>query len=213
LENKMTRQWELHDAIFSIEHMDNKIRKLAADRNMPNTLKALDIMNKYHEGEFRRCTEHIPYVIHPLMMACHAFALGIADDVLIPVCLLHDVLEDTEATPSDLQMPDEITNAVRLLTRDKVMEEERSDALYIYYDNISRSRIASIVKLLDRCNNISTMATAFSAEKMAEYIDETEKYLMPLLDKVKHEYDEYYNTTFILKYHMKSVIESLKRII
>lgn len=77
--------------------------------------------------------------------------------------------------------------------------------------NIENNRIASIVKLLDRCNNVSTMVTGFQPNKMAKYIDETECYILPLLDKVKHEYDEYYDATFLIKYQILSVLETLKR--
>jgi len=63
---------------------------------------------------------------------------------------------------------------------------------------------------LDRCNNVSGMVTAFSKERIADYIDETEKYIMPIVDIVKHAYPEYYDAAFLLKYHMVSVMESLK---
>jgi len=204
-------RWELHDAMFSVNNMFKKIRDFARARQMQNTLKALRIMEKYHEGAYRKGAEKVPYIIHPLMISCHAFALDIADDILIPACLLHDVLEDTDATEKDLEMPVEVIEAVKLVSFDDSIADSKDNAKEIYYKKIGENRVAAMVKLLDRCNNISTMATGFTRVKMADYIDETEKYVMPLLDKVKYEYDEYYNATFLLKYQMLSVLETLKR--
>lgn len=34
------------------------------------------------------------YIIHPLSMACFAIGLGLTDDNLIAVILLHDICED-----------------------------------------------------------------------------------------------------------------------
>ncbi|MDE6924156.1 MAG: hypothetical protein K2P59_02690 [Acetatifactor sp.] len=79
-----------------------------------------------------------------------------------------------------------------------------------YYERISRNAIAVMVKLLDRCNNISSMAAGFSKEKMAEYIKETERWFYPLLYKAKYEFPMYSNQIFLIKYHMTSVIEVIK---
>lgn len=73
------------------------------------------------------------------------------------------------------------------------------------------NKIAAMVKILDRCNNVSHMAAAFSKEKLIEYISETEEFVFPLIDHVKHNYLEYYNAVFLLKYQMLSVMEALKR--
>ena len=67
-----------------------------------------------------------------------------------------------------------------------------------------------MVKLIDRCNNVSAMATGFSKEKIIEYINETEKYVYPLMQKAKTKYTKYSNQIFLIKYHMTSVVSTLK---
>ena len=67
-----------------------------------------------------------------------------------------------------------------------------------------------MVKTIDRCNNISTMAGSFSKEQIARYIAETEEYIFPLLDVLKNEYSEYSDMAFLLKYHMRSILETIK---
>ena len=75
---------------------------------------------------------------------------------------------------------------------------------------MSENRIAVIVKLLDRCNNISGMATSFTEERMALYIRETQEYIQPLMERARNDYPEYSNQLFLIRYHMNSVIEALK---
>ena len=95
--------------------------------------------------------------------------------------------------------------AMALLTKKRDVNKEE------YYQKISQNPIATIVKLLDRCNNVSGMATGFSKEKIVEYIKETEKDVYPLLQRAKNEYPIYSNQIFLIKYHMTSVIEAIKR--
>ena len=67
-----------------------------------------------------------------------------------------------------------------------------------------------LVKCIDRCNNISDMALCFSPEKMRRYILETEEYIVPILDYIKENYIEYNNAVFLLKYQMRSMMETQK---
>ena len=204
-------RWELKDRMFSEERMCNFVKTVAENKNMTETLKALPYAIKMHEGQTRKGKDGIPYIYHPLMVACHGLDLGFEEDYLIATALLHDTVEDCGVKSSELPVCQEIKEAVQLLTFEKNPSMSRTEAKKIYYDSIAKNRLATIVKVLDRCNNISTMATSFSHEKMAEYIDETEKMVMPIVDVMKYEYPECYNAAFLLKYQMRSIIESLKR--
>jgi GTP pyrophosphokinase len=106
---------------------------------------------------------------------------------------------------------------VRLVTKWKPSgeenEEEKEARQQEYYRAISENRDAMIVKVLDRCNNISDMAGAFKYPKMAEYINETEQYVMPLLENLKDFYPELHDAAFLVKYQMRTVLTSLKRIL
>jgi len=207
------KQWELHDAMFSVDNMLRRIRMYAQAKKMTETQKTIRIMLKYHDGAVRKSNsgEEVPYVIHPLMMACHAFALAIDSDELIATVLLHDVVEDCDVTVDELDVNEDIKNAVNLLSHEKIEGQSKEDSNKAYYDGIKTNKVASMVKLLDRCNNVSTMATGFNPTKMIEYIEETEQFVIPLLDTVKHEYDDYYDAAFLLKYQLLSVMETLKR--
>ena len=67
-----------------------------------------------------------------------------------------------------------------------------------------------MVKLLDRCNNISGMATTFTDDRMAGYIRETLEYIYPLMEKARDAYPEYSNQLFLIRYQMRSVLEALR---
>ena len=84
------------------------------------------------------------------------------------------------------------------------------DAKKRYYAEIAENRIARIVKILDRCNNISTMASSFTQKKLIAYVNETEKHVMPMLEEAKYTIPEYADAFYLLKYHMRSVLESIK---
>ena len=203
--------WVLHDRIFSEEHMYNFISRQIKKYNLPQTEIALPLMKKLHDGQTRKGTEHIPYIYHPLLMACHACALGLREDDLLASILLHDVCEDCGVTPDDLPVNDTVKNTVRLVSfeiRDGETDETAHDR---YYADIKKDRLATIVKVIDRCNNVSTMMGSFDRDRMVAYISETEKYVFPLMNELKFGFDgKYYDVAFLIKYHLLSVIDNDK---
>ncbi len=176
------------------------------------TKKALEYAKEKHDGQYRKqghSDELIPYIYHPLLLTCHALALGLENETLLSSCLLHDVCEDCGVLIDDLPFNDEIKEAVRLVTKPEYYRGTDEDKK-TYYDQISKNPVAMMVKILDRCNNVSSMATSFKDKRMAEYILETQTYIHPLMEKLRSEYPEYYNAVFLIKYHMNSVMEALK---
>lgn len=129
---------------------------------------------------------------------------GMKNLIQTSTALLHDVCEDCGVKINELPVNDTTKEAVALLTKDDETDEES------YYQKISGNPIATMVKLLDRCNNISGMAAGFSKEKTVEYIKETEQFFYPLLQKAKSEYPMYSNQLFLIKYHTSSVMEAIK---
>lgn len=196
----------LSDRLFDENRMYTYIKTYANAKNLYQTAKVLSYARELHEGQFRKGKDRVPYIYHPLLLACHALALGLDDDSIVSTALLHDVCEDCGVTVDELPVNAVTKKAVALLTKgdDKTMNEEQ------YYQKISGNPIATIVKLLDRCNNVSGMAAGFSKEKLVEYIKETEKFIYPLLQKAKSDFPMYSNQIFLIKYHMTSVIEAIK---
>ncbi len=206
--------WTIADALFSPEHMYSRIAVTSELEGLRETSVALRFMKEAHEGQYRKPSlfsdVKVPYIVHPLMMACHAHALGIREDKILATILLHDVCEDCGVAPEELPFSEEVREVVRLLSFQVMPDETRVDAKKRYYEAIAENRIACIVKILDRCNNISTMASSFTQKKLVAYVDETETYVMPLLEQAKYAIPEYADAFYLLKYHMRSVLESIK---
>lgn len=167
-----------------------------------DTLAALSFARVVHKDQLRKSGE--PYIIHPLTVATHAVALGLKEDAVVAAAILHDVMEDCGVKMENLPVSDTTKDAVRRLTHIK------GEPLEPYYREISENRIASIVKLLDRCDNVSTMAGVFSVEKVKQYIAETREYVLPLLRRTKDQWPGDSNALFVLKYHIMSVIDGLE---
>ena len=197
-------EFPLAERLFDEERMYTYIKTCATMKQLNQTLKILPYVREKHAGQLRRGKEQIPYIYHPLLMACHALALGLDNDTIICTALLHDVCEDCNVRIDELPASDEIKTAVALLTKSDDKAEEE------YLATLAQNSTATMVKLLDRCCNVSGMAAGFSQKKLVRYINETEKYFYPLLQQAKTDYPEYSNQIFLIKYHMTSVVNSLK---
>ncbi|MBR1822104.1 MAG: helix-turn-helix domain-containing protein [Clostridia bacterium] len=203
--------------IFHEENMFTRMRSFALSEHLTETYKALSFMREKHLGQFRKKSkftqELVQYINHPLMMACQAHALGVRDDCLLSAILLHDVVEDTDTLLDELPFPDEVKELVDLVTFSVPECSTKEAAKELYYHTIQENGKACVIKIIDRCNNVSTMSASFSRAKMLNYIDETEKYILPLTDILKNEYPEYSDLAFLIKYQIISIIETVKSLI
>ncbi len=197
---------------FSEKQMYAYLEQRAKEDGMGQTETALPLSRRLHEGQFRKGTEQVPYIIHPLTLACHALALGLNEDALVAALLLHDVCEDCGAEPEDLPVNETVRETVRRLTYRRREEMPLEENKKMYFDGIAADRLACVAKVIDRCNNISTMTFGFSEKKMSIYIRETERYVMPLLEVIRKKWPEHGGVAFLIEYQMKSVMESLKNI-
>ena len=107
-------------------------------------------------------------------------------------------------------MNEETKAAVALLTKCTENYGETDEKKALYYAGIARNPVAVMVKLLDRCSNVSGMAAGFSKEKIVNYIKNTEKWFYPLMQQARTDYPMYSNQIFLIKYHLTSVLEAIK---
>jgi (p)ppGpp synthase/HD superfamily hydrolase len=108
--------------------------------------KAADMATKFHKGQKRWGGE--PYITHPIAVAemCQEWDAK-------TVAMLHDIIEDTEATEELLRkhFPDEIVDAVVALTRGN------NEDYGLYYRRVGGNRLATQVKMADLIHNMSTL--------------------------------------------------------
>lgn len=201
---------EFRERNFDEKRMFTYVSGYANAHGLVQTKNALLFATQKHEGQFRKGKERIPYIVHPLNMACHALALGITDDVIIATILLHDVCEDCGMKPEELPVDETVQKAVRHITFDIRDGETKTQAKARYFKDMKNNREAAIAKIIDRCNNVSSMVYGFSKKRINEYIEETRTYILPLLRNVKSMCPEYDNQMFLLKYHICSVLGAIE---
>lgn len=196
---------------FDEKHMYTFVRSAASTRDLQQTLKALPCMKRWHGAQQRKGLQAVPYIIHPLTMACHALALGVADDEVLPTILLHDVIEDCGVKAEELPVSDTVKEAVLLLSYPA--DINKAEIKPSYYARISENPVACLVKCLDRCNNLSTMANGFTREKMATYAAETEIYVYPLLEQLKNVWVQYNDAAWLIGYQIKSLLATFQQLL
>lgn len=203
--------FETKKALYDWEHMKTYVKTTAKNLNLINTLNALEFAVKAHEGQLRKKSD-IPYIYHPLNLACHALAMNIKEDEIIAACLLHDVVEDCNVKFEELPVNEETKELVRLLTHSKTNDGNRDELMKSYYDAIAKNPKASLIKCIDRCNNLTTMSWGLSKNRIFRMILETEKYFNPLLNTLKqtHKYNDAY---WLLNYQIASMLDIYKRLL
>lgn len=88
---------------------------------LPKTRAALEYAERQHAGQ-RRSTDGAPFIEHPLEVGLLLYWVG-APDHLIAAGLLHDVLEKTEVSGSELtaRFGSRIAELVRALSEDQTI--------------------------------------------------------------------------------------------
>ena len=160
--------------------------------------KAYNFANEKHEGQRRRTGE--PYIIHPLNVAYILTTIK-ADKETICAGLLHDTLEDTETSISEMEKEfgKEITKLVDGVTKiNNINISTENEYLTSYYKKIivgmSEDVRVIIVKLADRLHNMRTLY-ALPVEKQKKKAKETLEILAPIahrlgMHKIKSELED-----------------------
>lgn len=107
--------------------------------------KAIETAAKAHDGQFDKAGQ--PYIYHPLRVMLYAEG----DEKVKFTAVLHDVMEDSPITESDLKkegFDDEIITALKLLTRSEGQD------YFEYVKNLKSNPIAKAVKLADLKDNM-----------------------------------------------------------
>ncbi|MHC4379972.1 MAG: HD domain-containing protein [Planctomycetota bacterium] len=151
----------------------------------PPVDKALEMAKSSHEGQVRKGSGE-PYVAHLVRTAL--ILLEVAEQKHNPtvICagLLHDVAEDTNLSANDVEdeIGPQVGDMVRSLTHPELKEgESKFERNMRHLENLRwDGRDTHIVKSADRLDNILTMDGAFTPERRAEYLKETEEGVLPL---------------------------------
>ena len=194
----------------NVEKMYTYLRGFCIGANMQESIKAMAFARQQHKDQVRK--DGVPYIVHPLSMACYAVALGLRNDNIIATILLHDVVEDCNVSLDFLPVNNTIKNAVKHMTIQKFNTDmDKIETKCRYFNELLESREALICKALDRYNNLSDAPFALSADAIGKNVAETEILLLPVLKAAKNIYMDLSDPLFILRTNLDTLVRILKQ--
>lgn len=193
----------------NVDKMYTYLRGFLSGAGMNEALSALQYARKAHEGQMRR--DGIPYIVHPLGMACYAVALGLRDENVISTILLHDVVEDCDKQVEYLPVNDTVKRAVKYMTITTFdTDANKIETKCRYFNELLDCREALICKALDRYNNLADMPVHFTKDGLAKNIAETEVLLLPILKKAKEKSVDLADILFALRTNLSTLCEAIR---
>ena len=144
-------------------------------------LKALAFAAHKHRDQRRKDAEASPYINHPIALAdVLVNEGGITDPEILSAALLHDTVEDTATTLTELRRAfgSRIARIVSEVTDDKRLSKATRKSLQIKHASMI-SPEAKLVKLADKICNIRDMAkrppARWDKRRQREYFDWAKK--------------------------------------
>lgn len=144
--------------------------------NPSRLFEALAFAAEKHRAQRRKDADASPYINHPIAVASVlAVEAQIEDEVILLAAILHDTVEDTETSVSELvcQFGDEVAQLVTEVTDDKSLpKQERKDLQILHAAAASSS--AKRLKMADKICNVRDVTAhppgGWSRERRCEYL-------------------------------------------
>ncbi len=144
-------------------------------------LGALDFAAQMHRNQRRKGVDQQPYINHPIQVAEVLASVGlIADQATLIAAILHDTIEDTEATPKELggRFGVEVCDLVLEVSDDKSIPKDERKRLQIEHA-AQLSDKAKLIKIADKICNVRdiglTPPEGWGVERRRGYFDWAEK--------------------------------------
>lgn len=148
-------------------------------------LTAVEYAAKKHEGQVRKDAEKTPYIVHPLGVAEILWNEGGIRSVnVLTAAILHDTLEDTDATEIEIESlfgPRVLYTVIEVTNDPSLTGEENKQRQVDHAPTLSLD--GQLVKLADRLYNVRDLRNpppSWSNEKVDQYYGWGEKLLNAL---------------------------------
>jgi len=177
----------IYETVTGIDQLLDRVRSYQPEADLSLVRKAYDFSAKAHEGQKRRSGE--PYVQHPVAVAGVLTVLK-TDVAAVVAGLLHDTLEDTVATPAELEhefgkevvhLVDGVTKIGKITFRS--YEEKQAENFRKMLLSMADDIRVVIIKLADRLHNMRTLEH-LSEAKRQEIAQETLEIYAPLANRI-----------------------------
>ncbi|MCJ7508895.1 MAG: bifunctional (p)ppGpp synthetase/guanosine-3',5'-bis(diphosphate) 3'-pyrophosphohydrolase, partial [candidate division Zixibacteria bacterium] len=182
--------------------------------DIPLIRKAYEFSDRIHKGQLRQ--SGVPYVEHCLEVA-FILAEQHLDSTTIAAGLIHDVVEDTEATLAQLktEFGEEIAELVDGVTKISELEfrsqeEEQAEYFRKLLLSMAKDIRVIIIKLADRLHNMRTL-DSLDPEKQKRIAQETRDIYAPLAHRFGMARIEWELEDLSLRYLEPEVYEELLR--
>lgn len=162
-------------------------------------LAALEFAARKHRDQRRKDAQASPYINHPIALAHMLVAEGgVKDTKTLVAAILHDTLEDTDATPEEIRarFGKLVADVVQEVTDDKALPKARRKQLQIEHAP-HLSKRAALVKLVDKTANLRDMVASPPAgwplRRRQEYFDWARavvEALPPVNKRLRRAFDE-----------------------
>ncbi len=165
-----------------VTHYGGGLSEEDLDQGIESLQRAIEMARESHRGQMRKSGEL--YFFHPLRVA-HRAARHWMDFSSIIACILHDVVEDTPVTLSEVeeQFGEEVALLVNGLTKVATAELSREVLKAETYRKTLLLAIEDVrvlcLKFWDRMDNLETIS-ALNPTKQALIAEETRKIYVPL---------------------------------
>ena len=178
--------------------MCDAIRKHLPGADMALINRAVEYANEKHKVQKRK--DGSPYIIHPLAVAQIVAEMGLDCDAILGA-LLHDCIEDTDASHEDIEKifgptVAELVEGVTKLTRANFSSSEQAqmENLRKMFMAMSKDIRVVLIKIADRLHNMRTMQYQ-TPEKQIQKCRETMDVYAPLahrlgMQKIKWELED-----------------------
>ena len=164
-----------------------KIQQLYNPEDREMLIRAYEYAKQAHANQKRASGE--PYFIHPCAVAEILMGLGL-DAATIAAALLHDVIEDTDATAEDIkrEFGDEVLGLVNSVTKlEKIVfkskEDENAENFRKIFVAMAKDVRVIIIKLADRLHNMRSL-NFLSYERQQRMAKETLDIYTPLAGRL-----------------------------
>lgn len=146
------------------------IKTYLPKKEIDKVWEAYRFSEKAHSGQKRRSGE--AYISHPVSVACIAARFHL-DSQSIQAALLHDVVEDTQVTESDIELKFGKQVSILVTGLSKLDKVEFQDANEAQAENFRKMLLAMtqdvrvmLIKLSDRLHNMQTIQSLDESKKI-----------------------------------------------
>ena len=148
--------------------------------DLPLLFRALRFAADHHRDDRRKGVEASPYINHPIAVASELVAVGIDDPEVLAAALLHDTVEDTTATPAEIEAEfgPRVAWLVAAVTDDQALPSGERKRLQVEHAS-GLEPDAKLIKIADKICNAYDVghapAAGWSFERRSEYLDWSER--------------------------------------